>query len=201
MTGVEASGTADAAAAIESDGAYSESAKVPSAEAGANVDERIATGFEASGAHSGQAGADSQYATQEQAAAAETDLSDSAKMTGADTSADVVAETQVGAAEQVPSETAPEDQAEAGALFGGSDQPQIGVETDTKQELRADAGQQLPGDTSQAAGAVSATFIEDTINQIPEIKQALEENDAAAADIVSIDIDENGEVTIFVRQS
>jgi hypothetical protein len=198
MTGVETSGTADAAA-IES--ADSESAKVPSAEAGAEVDERIATGFEASGAQSDQAGAD-QYVTEQQAAAAETDLdSESAKMTGADTSADVVAETQVGAAEQAPSQTAPDDQTEAGALFSGSDQPQTGVETDSKQQLQADAGQQLPVDTSQAAGAVSATFIEDTINQIPEIKQALEENDAAAADIVSIDIDENGEVTIFVRQS
>jgi hypothetical protein len=164
MTGVEASGTADAAA-IES--ADSESAKVPSAEAGAEVDERIATGFEASGA-------------------------------GAD---DVVAEAQVGAAEQAPTQTAPEDQAEAGALYAGADQPQTSVETDTTQDLQADAGQQQPVDTSQAAGAVSATFIEDTINQIPEIKQALEENDAAAADIVSIDIEENGEVTIFVRQS
>jgi hypothetical protein len=192
MTGVETSATADAAAEIESDAADSESDKMTSAEAGVAVDNRIAEGFEASGTQSGQAGAEGEFAT---AATAETDLdSDSAKMTGAETSADVGAETQLGAAETG-------DQAEAGALFSDSDQAQTGFEAETSGGQQTAAGEQQPLEPSNAAGAISATFIEDTVNQIPQIKQALEENDAEAADIVSIDIEENGEVTIFVRES
>jgi hypothetical protein len=198
MTGAETSDTADAAAEIESDAADSESDKMTSAEAGAAVDERIATGFEASGTEPSQAGAEGELTTGAQTATAEADVdSDTAPMTSADTSADVAAETELSTAEQVPDGGQPD----AGALFGETDQPQVGAEAETSGEQQAAAGEQQPLEPSDAAGAVSATFIEDTVNQIPEIKQALEENDAEAADIVSIDIEENGEVTIFVRES
>jgi hypothetical protein len=178
MTGAETSDTADAAAGIESDAADSESEKMESVEAGAAVDERIASGFEASGAELGPAGADSELASGKQTGQADLD-SDSSKVTSAPSG----------------------DQAEAGALVGGRDQVQTGNAKETSDELRADVGQQQHLDTGEAAGAVSTTVIEDTVNQMPEIKQALEDNDAEAADIVSIDIDENGKVTIFVRES
>ena len=198
MTGVETSAAADAAAVIESDAADSDSVKVTDAETGAEVDERIAGGFEASGTEPAEAGAEGELTTGEQTATAEAEVgSDTAPMTGADISADVAAETELSTAEQAPAG----DQPEAGALFGETDQPQAGAEAEAGEALQADAGQQQPLDTGEAAGAVSATFIEDTVNQIPEIKQALEENDAEAADIVSIDIEEHGEVTIFVRES
>jgi len=196
MTGVETSDAADAAAEIESDAADSESAKVTGAETGGEVDERIASGFEASGTEPAQAGAEGELTAGEPTATAETEVdSDAAPMTSADTSADVAAETELSTAEQVPTG----DQPEAGALFGETDQPQVGAEAKAGEELQAEAEQPL--EPSEAAGAVSTTFIEDTVDQIPEIKQALEENDAEAADIVSIDIEENGEVTIFVRES
>lgn len=195
MIGVDTSQTADAAAEIESDAADVESEKMTGAEAGAAVDERIASGFEASGTEPAQPGAES-YVSGEQTAGAE--LESDAPMPSVGTSAEAGTETQLGAVEQVPSPTPSAEQAEAGALFGGADQPETTGAVAGAEELQADAGQQQP---SEAAGAVSATFIEDTVNQIPEIKQALEENDAAAADIVSIDIDENGDVTVFVRES
>jgi hypothetical protein len=198
MTGVQTSDASDAAAEIESDAADSESAKVTGAETDAEVDERIASGFEASGTEPAQPGAEGELTTGEQTATAEAEVdSDTAPMTSVDTSADVAAETELSTAEQVPTG----DQPEVGALFGETDQPQVGAEAAAGEELQADAGQQQPLEPSDAAGAISATFIEDTVSQVPEIKQALEENDAEAADIVSIDIDENGEVTIFVRES
>src|SRR5688500_17239728 len=94
MTGVQTSDTADAAAEMESDAADSDSAKITGAETGEEVDERIASGFEASGTEPAQAGAEGELTTGEQTATAEAEVdSDTAPMTSVDTSADVAAET------------------------------------------------------------------------------------------------------------
>jgi hypothetical protein len=52
---------------------------------------------------------------------------------------------------------------------------------------------------ADTSGEVSQSFIEDTVEQMPEISAALGANDAEPADIVALDIEENGDVTIYVR--
>lgn len=65
-----------------------------------------------------------------------------------------------------------------------------------------DAPATEPGDAQDfsrttAPGAFLASFVEDTLNQIPVVQTALLANDVSAADVLRIDIHENNDVTIY----
>jgi hypothetical protein len=58
------------------------------------------------------------------------------------------------------------------------------------------AGQPAP-EPPAAQGEFLASFVEDTLNQIPVVQAALQANDVNAADVLRIDIHDNNEVTIY----
>jgi hypothetical protein len=91
--------------------------------------------------------------------------------------------------------------------FEASGQPQAGATFESTEEADISATTPSTGTgaetmtTAEAdtSGEVSQSFIEDTVEQMPEISAALGANDAEPADIVALDIEENGDVTIYVR--
>jgi hypothetical protein len=125
-----------------------------------------------------------------------------------DTGSEEQASTEAASTEEL-SEQAEErvDQA-----FEASGQPEAGATFEPAGEPGDTAGLQMrtepaPGPEASGAAAgqagpadeLSSTFIEDTVEQMPEISRALEESGAEASDIVGLDIGEEGDVTIYVR--
>lgn len=172
-------------------GSESTSDDLAAGEPGTAADDRISSGFEAG-----------QDAT---ASADASELDNAAEAAaGADTrfQADDQAQLGVGGGSETGAEP------DAGALFDEADQSQAGMAPDANaQDLRTaagssdwqDAGETASPGATTGAGDLSATFIEDTVSQIPEIASALEEADAEAADIVQVAIGDSGDVTIYVR--
>jgi hypothetical protein len=87
-------------------------------------------------------------------------------------------------------------QPQAGATFEATEEPDAGATTTPSAGTSAETMATAEAD---ASGEISDSFIEDTVEQMPEISAALEANDAEPADIVALDIEENGDVTIYVR--
>jgi hypothetical protein len=58
------------------------------------------------------------------------------------------------------------------------------------------AGQPAP-EPPAAPGEFLASFVEDTLNQIPVVHTALQANATSAADVLRIDIHDNNDVTIY----
>jgi hypothetical protein len=111
-----------------------------------------------------------------------------------------------------------EESAQAGASFeeqtdASAGVPQRGEEAplhteglsgEASADERVETAFDVAGEGAGKAGAsdeLSASFVEDSLSQIPEVRAALEENGATAADVLRIDIQENGDVTIYVREA
>lgn len=159
------------------------------------AEDRISSGFEAGGTAPAPDSEAAEFDTAAEAAAE------------ADTRFKADDQAQLGVTGGTETET---EETQAGALFDETDQGetgqgQAGMEPDANQEMAADSGDwHDPGESAAsggtaASGELSATFIEDTVSQMPEISAALEEADAEPGDIVQMDIGDNGDVTIYVR--
>ncbi len=147
------------------------------------AEDRIESGFEAGDTAAVPSDGASEFETAADAAA------------GADIAPEMGADTQMSDASGFVEDA----EAEAGALYGETDAAEAGIEPDSTDRLAAATDDEQPSGEAADSGEVSATFIEDTVDQIPEIKQALEANGAEATDIVQVDIGESGDVTLYVR--
>ncbi len=61
----------------------------------------------------------------------------------------------------------------------------------------AQQGGDASPEESAPPGEFLASFVEDTLNQIPVVQTALQANQVSAADVLRIDIHENNDVTIY----